>query len=239
MKYVLFDLETELQEGPLNLDRRVPGITVAATLTGEDAPGVSSPGEGDLKLWYEQGEDGQATGQTLGRERAAALEGYLADLAQAGYTIVTWNGAGFDFRVLAHASGLEAACVELSWAQVDMMFWLHCSKGFSVQLAKAAEAAGSAKTEGISGADAPRLWAEGQHERVLGYVAQDVRALGAVYVAATRRGELRWINARGRVSRAGGRLLAVRDAFQLPQPDTSWMRRVPWPRKKFVGWMLE
>ena len=34
MKYVLMDLETELISGPLDLDLRVPGITIGATLTG-------------------------------------------------------------------------------------------------------------------------------------------------------------------------------------------------------------
>ena len=33
MKYVLFDLETELLAGDLDLDRYVPAITIGATLT--------------------------------------------------------------------------------------------------------------------------------------------------------------------------------------------------------------
>ena len=162
----------------------------------------------------------------------------LADAAQAGRTVVTWNGAGFDFRVLAHASGLVDECVDLAWGQVDMMFWFHCLNGFSVGLASAARAVGSGKARGLSGADAPRLWAAGQYERVLEYAAQDVRALAAVYEAALDSNSLRWINSRGRLSQAPGPLLPVREAFELPMPDTSWMRRAPWPREKFVGWML-
>jgi hypothetical protein len=30
----------------------------------------------------------------------------------------------------------------------------------------------------------------------------------------------------------------VRQAYGLPVPDTSWMRRPPWARERFVGWML-
>lgn len=228
MGYVLFDLETELTPGDLNLDRHVPGITIAATLTGG----------GDPKLWYEQDPAGQATGSVLSRETAVMLVRFLQGRALAGDVIATWNGAGFDFRVLAKASGLRAECVELAWDHVDMMFWLHCQKGFSVGLQSAAKAVGTGKVAGLSGADAPRLWAAGEYEQVQEYVAQDVRAAAAVYEAATRTRGLRWITTQGRLSVAGGQLCSVRDAYALARPDTSWMRRAAWPREKFVGWML-
>jgi hypothetical protein len=228
LPYLLFDVETELTPGPLDLHRHVPGMTVAATLTSD----------GDLRLWYEQAGEGKATGETLARETAQRLVRYLHDQAAEGYTIVTWNGAGFDFRVLARASGMAQACIELAWQHVDMMFWFHCVQGFSVGLSRAAAAVGSSKTVGMSGADAPRLWAEGQYERVKEYVSQDVRAAAAVYEATVHNLGLQWVNTRGQLSRASGPLLPVREAFQLPLPDTSWMRRAPWPRTKFVGWML-
>jgi hypothetical protein len=226
-KYVLFDLETELIDGPLDLERHVPGITIGATLTDRD----------DLALWYERDERGQAVGGPLSQKMAQALVRHLQDLAQ-DHTIVTWNGAGFDFRVLARASGMHDVCVELAWRHVDMMFWLHCQRGFSVALDSAARAAGTSKTAGISGVDAPRLWAAGEYEQVKQYVAQDVRALGAVYEGAMRGRVLRWVNTQGRISGADGQLLSVCEANRLPLPDTSWMRRTPWPREKFVGWML-
>jgi hypothetical protein len=228
MKYVLFDLETELLEGDLDLDRQVPKITIGATLTGE----------GDLRLWYEQDEAGQTIGGTLSARRAQELVRYLQQVVQDGVTIITWNGAGFDFRVLAHASGMVVECVELAWEHVDLMFWLHCRRGFSVGLASAARAVGTGKIAGMSGQDAPRLWEAGEYEQVKQYVAQDVRAMGAVYEAAVRSRALRWVNTQGSTSRADGQLLSVRQAFELPMPDTSWMRRAPWPREKFVGWML-
>ena len=228
MKYVLMDLETELISGPLDLDLRVPGITIGATLTGDN----------DLKLWYERDIEGQATGRTLSSTKAAELVHYLDHLAKEGHTIVTWNGAGFDFRVLAQASGLVSQCVDLAWDHVDMMFWFHCLKGFSIKLDSAAQAAGSGKTTGMSGADAPRLWAEGQYTRVQEYVAQDVRAAAAVYEGTVKNRALYWITSQGRRSSVRGHPLSVREAHQLPAPDTSWMTRAPWPREKFVGWML-
>jgi hypothetical protein len=228
LEYVVFDVETENIPGPLNLDRRVPAITVGATLASD----------GDLRLWCERGPDGQPTGAPLSPERAGELVRYLSEAQTSGQTVVTWNGAGFDFRVLAQASGLVDECIELAWAHLDLMFWFHCRNGYSVGLNKAAQAVGSGKTAGISGADAPRLWDAGEYQVVLDYVAQDVHALAAVYEGAARGNALRWINSRGRVSRAAGPLLTVREAYKLPAADTSWMTQAPWPRTKFVGWML-
>jgi hypothetical protein len=228
LAHILFDLETELIPEPLDLNRQIPGITVGATLTDK----------GDLQLWFEKDEDGRATGSTLGRATARNLVGYLLETTQAGNALITWNGAGFDFRVLAQASGMMTECVDLAWAHLDMMFWLHCTKGFSVGLAKAAQAVGSGKAEGLTGADASKLWAAGQYERVMRYVAQDVRVLAAVYQTAARDSRLKWVTGRGRVASAQGVPLCVRDAYALPLPDTSWMD-APWPREKFVRWMLE
>jgi hypothetical protein len=228
VKYVLFDLETELIQGALDLDRYVPAITVAATLTSD----------GDLNLWYDRDGSGAATGALLSRAGAQALVRYLQDRAARGYLPVTWNGSGFDFRVLARASGMAAECAALAWEHIDMMFWLHCQKGFSVALDRAARAVGTTKLGGLSGADAPRLWAAGEYDRVLEYVAQDVRMLGAVYEAAIQARALRWINTRGYESRADGELCPVRKAYHMPMPDTSWMRRPPWSRERFVGWMM-
>jgi hypothetical protein len=225
--YVLFDLETELIQGSLDLERHMPAITVGALLSSE----------GGLTLWYEGGAGGGATGELLGRESARELVRALQEHARRGDPIVTWNGAGFDFRVLARASGLGEACATLAWDHVDMMFWLHCRKGFSVGLDRAARAVGTGKIPGMSGADAARLWEEGEYETVLAYVEQDVRALQAVYEEAVRARGLRWQTARGKLAIADGALCTVREAYALPLPDTSWMRRPPWPRAKFVGWL--
>lgn len=226
-RYLIFDLETEPLDGPLNLDRRVPRITVAATLSND----------GDLRLWCERNAAGQVTGELMSAAMAQMLVAYLREMADAGYTIVTWNGSGFDFRVLARASGLKDQCIALAWAHVDMMFWFHCLRGFSIGLDKAAEAIGSGKTAGLSGADAPRLWAAGEYDRVLDYVTQDVRATEAVYLAALRNNGIQWQTTYGRFSKAEGTPLPVREAFKLPMPDTSWMKQKPWPRTHFVGWM--
>ncbi len=224
--FLVFDLETGLVPGALDLDRFIPGITVAATYTGS----------GELRHWFEPNAQGRPVGGVMSPATAQGLVQYLADRAGRGDVLVTWNGASFDWRVLANASGLTQPCIDLAWQHIDLMFWFHCKKGFSISLSKAAEAVGTSKTEGLSGADAPQLWAEGRFDTVLDYVAQDVRVTAAVYQAALRNNGISWRTAAGRPSKAAGRPVSVRQACQLPLPDTSWMNQ-PWPRDRFVGWM--
>ena len=40
----------------------------------------------------------------MSREEAAALVHYLEDRTKEGYTLLTWNGLGFDFDILAEES---------------------------------------------------------------------------------------------------------------------------------------
>jgi hypothetical protein len=48
---------------------------------------------------------------------------------RARYTIVTWNGTGFDFDILAEESGMLAECKGLAVNHVDMMFHVLCRLG--------------------------------------------------------------------------------------------------------------
>ena len=78
----------------------------------------------------------------------------------------------------------------------------------------------------------------GNGRKSLPYVAQDARTTLEVAQACEGCGELRWIARSGKVRRMalGEGWLTVREALELPLPDTSWMDE-PWPREKFTGWM--
>jgi hypothetical protein len=175
----------------------------------------------------------------VSREEAAALVRYLEDQVAHGYTILTWNGLGFDFDVLAEESGLLECCRELAANHVDMMFHVFCQLGHGVGLDAAARAMGVAgKTKGMTGELAPVLWARGEREKVLRYVAQDVRTTLDLARACEGCGELRWVSRSGMrrsMPLAQGWLVAS-EARELPLPDTSWMTD-PWPRERFTGWM--
>ncbi len=223
-KYLAFDVETSkvIPENTNWKSCRPLGIACAATYLSDTD---------EVCLW--QGAD------RLTQPEAADLVAYLRDMVAQGYTILTWNGTGFDFDVLAEESGLLAECRELTVSHVDMMYHILCRLGFGVSLDAAAQGMGLAgKPEGMNGAMAPVLWAEGQRTAVLDYVAQDVRTTAALATACETKGALRWITKSGkpRTMRLPSGWLTMEQAEQLPQPNTSWMPE-PWVRTDFTAWM--
>ena len=94
------------------------------------------------------------------------------------------------------------------------------------------------KLEGIKGADAPVLWAKGQREEVLRYVAQDAKTTLDLATVCESCGAFRWVARSGklRTMPLPEGWLAVEEARGLPLPNTSWMDD-PWPRTKFTAWM--
>ena len=175
----------------------------------------------------------------MSREEAAGLVRYLSEKVTQGYTIVTWNGVGFDLDVLAEESGLLEQCCTLALGHVDMMFHVLCRLGHGVSLDAAARGMGlQGKPEGMNGRLAPALWAEGKREEVLQYVAQDAKTTLESARVCESRSELRWVARSGKTRRTalGEGWLTVEEARDLPLPDTSSMDE-PWPRERFTGWM--
>jgi hypothetical protein len=192
----------------------------------------------ELVLWH-GGTDLDHPADRMGPQEAAKLVEYLATQVEHGYTIVTWNGVGFDFDILAEESGMLEECRILTVGHVDMMFHVLCKLGYGVGLDAAARGMGiKGKPEGMNGAVAPVLWAEGQREEVLQYVSQDVRTTLDLVTACEASGTMRWIARSGKARKMAlpKGWLAVDQAEKLPQPNTSWMSD-PWPRTKFTGWM--
>ena len=73
----------------------------------------------------------------------------MVDAVNKGWNIVTWNGLGFDFDVLAEESGEWEICRELALDHIDMMFHFFCIQGYPLGLEKAAQGMGlSGKMEG-------------------------------------------------------------------------------------------
>ena len=170
---------------------------------------------------------------------AGELVEYLAMQVENGYTIVTWNGLGFDFDVLAEESGMLEQCKRLAKCHVDLMFHVLCELGYGVGLDAAAKGMRLAgKTEGMSGAAAPLLWAEGRREEVLKYVTQDVKTTLELATTCEAQGVMRWIARSGklRLMALPKGWLSVEAAGKLPEPDTSWMAD-PLSRKTVMGWL--
>ena len=162
----------------------------------------------------------------------------LQDCVEAGYTIVTLNGLGFDFDVLGEESQRVADCRQLALGHVDILFHIFCEKGFGVGLNAAAKAIGLSKPEAIDGSVAPQLWKDGQCQQVLDYVAEDCKLTLAIAQKSEEMKIFRWITRKGSTARFDipTGWFSVQDAMKLPLPDTSWMDR-PWPRSKFTSWL--
>ncbi len=231
MKYLAFDLEIAaiIPEGETDWKAYRPlGVTCAATfLSDEEQP----------YTWRSIDENDNTLPRMTNDDLISLVE-YLQFMAARGYTILTWNGLSFDFDVLAEESGLHAECAELAMNHVDMMYHVFCIRGHYLGLGKVAKGLGlPGKTEGMDGAQAPQMWADGKFAEVLEYVAQDVRTTMAVALEAERIGGVQWVSASGRTNVIDlDRWMPVNEALTLPHPDTSWMKN-PVSRDKFTAWM--
>ena len=175
-KYLAFDIETAkaLPGGGRDWrDSRPIGISCAAALLSDsDEP----------LLWY--GVTGRKRpAARVTRSEARRMVNYLARQVQRGYTIVSWNGVGFDFDILAEESGMLKECQRLAGEHIDMMFYAVCVLGYGIGLDAAARGMKlQGKAEGICGALAPVLWAGGGWREVLrggrGPVLSDQQGLG-------------------------------------------------------------
>jgi hypothetical protein len=222
-RYLAFDIETARGVEPNWRSCRPLGISCAATLLSDTD---------ELILWH-------GSEDKMSQQEAASLVKYLRAIVEGGYTIATWNGVGFDFDILGEESGMLAECRELAVNHVDMMFHVLCRLGFGVSLNAAAKGMGlEGKPEGMNGAMAPVMWAEGKREAVLDYVAQDVRTTLELATECEACGALRWITKKGKLRTMGllGGWLTVEEAEQLREPDTSWMTD-PWNRAEFTAWL--
>lgn len=183
----------------------------------------------------------------LSPAECSALVDRLAALHAEGWTIVTWNGCGFDFRVLAQESGRVQECAALARTHVDLMVHVTFRKGYFLGLDKALAGARLAgKQHGVTlpdgrviekmGPAAPALWAEGHQEVVLRYLKQDCEQTLALAQDVERRKRIDWTASTGRAQFVQVPTLAsVEECFKLPEPDVSWMKSPP-KRKEFLGW---
>jgi hypothetical protein len=182
------------------------------------------------------------------REDANKLVDTLVDLTKQGFTIVTWNGCGFDFQVLAHESGRFDDCSKLVLEHVDLMLIVTFTKGHYLGLDKACRGAGleGKKHEvalkngriitDMGGAQAPALWAAGEHDAVLTYLAEDVNQLLYLTQKVEETKTISWLSGSGKYQSIFiGDLATVRMCFSIREPNTSWMSNPP-KRLDFVSW---
>jgi len=233
-KYLAFDIETAAEIPGSGSDwrsYRPLGITCIAALPSD----TENP-----HVLYTKTADG-APADRMSRDEVQSFVDYLGQMVVEGYTLLTWNGVGFDFDILAEESGSFDRCEKLVLNHIDMMFHIFCALGHPVALDKAAHALGvPGKKQGMSGALAPKLWAEGRYQEVIEYVAQDVSTALQVAQVCEKQGSLKWTTRKGTVGcmPLNNGWLTVHEALRIPEPDTSWMSH-PMSRSDFTAWMSE
>ncbi len=230
-KYCSFDIETAkiLPEdfGDLH-DHRPLGISCAA-LWCEDKK--------QAEVYYSKNSEGDAA-EKMSVDDLSRFVDILIEKTNQGYTIVTHNGLGFDFDILAEESERFNDCRQLAMNHIDMMFHFFCGKGFGIGLNAAAKSIGISKPANINGSVAPQLWKEGNYQQVLDYVAQDCRLTLDIAIAGVKNKKITWITRKGSTSYYSlpTGWLSVTEALNLPLPDTSWMDNA-WERSKFTAWL--
>ncbi|MEX2524867.1 MAG: ribonuclease H-like domain-containing protein [Gammaproteobacteria bacterium] len=230
-KYLGFDIETSkiLPDNFIDLhDHRPLGISCVALWCADNK---------DPEVYYSLDKNGSPAPKMNIKDLSNFVD-YLIDKTNEGYIIVTHNGLGFDFDILAEESGRIDDCRLLALQHVDMMFHFFCGKGFAIGLNAAAKSIGVNKPVDVDGSIAPRLWKEGQYQKVIDYVAQDCKLTLDVAIQSEKANRITWITRKGGVSSFDlpNGWLTVEQAMNLPLPDTSWMDD-PWPRSKFTAWL--
>ncbi len=188
--FLAFDLEIAriLTDFSQWRQHRPLGITCAATLDES----------GHLRMWYSRLADGTPAPR-MTKALAGELLTFLSEQQVLGRPVVTWNGAAFDFDVLGEELGDPHLAARVVREHVDLMAAFACVQGYRLSLKKAAQACGSFKGAGgvENAADAPVLWAAGEHDRTLAYLEQDVRATAAVVEYLLAHHGFTWMTAKG------------------------------------------
>jgi len=231
-RYLAFDIETAKMVPGYGFNwkpHRPLGICCAAALGCDGKEPI---------IWY-GGKTGGSPARQMSRAEARTVVEMLEGFVARGYTLLTWNGLGFDLDILSEESGFLERCKELALNHVDMMFHVFCDRGYPVALDNAAQALKvPGKPPGMSGVLAPQLWNQGRYQDVVEYVSQDVRITLTVALKCEEMQRFEWITRRGApnsINLPQG-WLTVRDAAKLPEPDTSWMDR-PIARSEFTQWV--
>lgn len=231
-RFLAFDLETAKVQPPHRCDwmlQRPLGICCAATY----CDSAKAP-----KLWF--GSKRRKTpAQQMSVSECRSLVHFLSQKVQEGFTIVTWNGVGFDFDILAEESGLHGECKTLALGHVDMMFHVICQLGFGFSLNAAAIGMRiTRKTRKREGALIPLLWADGKCLDVFRHVTLDAKTTLALAKKCRERGYIRWITrwGTGRIMQLPNGWQSASDARELGEPTLSFGNG-QWARERITAWM--
>lgn len=191
---------------------------------------------GANSTWLSIGADG-APLKNMTPQTAVELLRELRRLQEAGHILCAWNGASFDLKWLAYAAHDEKLASQIALDLYDPMLQFFNLTGYPVGLDAVARGMRLAEVKMMGSEEAPKLWSEGKHDRVIDYVCSDARITNAIAEKIHLTGSVSWITKKGTTkSERIGKLKRVREILNEPEPDQSWMD-TPIPREKFVKWI--
>lgn len=235
MIYVGWDLEIarDIKDVSELRDTSNLGVSVAAAYWGADA----------FKEWHSNAP------KWLTQDDNAEMLQWLIDYHPGSPSkVVTWNGLRFDIPVLGHSAGDMESAQKLALDHVDMMFFIFMRRGYAASLENCGKAMQvGQKTEGMSGALAPSMWASGTKEdadKCKEYVLGDAKLTHDIAQKALETGVLRWFARSGKLhfealprDKEGNPYWpTVEECLSWEQPDNSWMND-PWKKEDFIEWM--
>ena len=234
MKFAAYDLEIakDLPEDGKWQDVAPLGVTCAAVAFSDDVEPIFWKGI-----------------PKMSQEECQQMVLKLQEIVNSGYTLITRNGCGFDFSVLAQESGLIKECGELALQHVDLMLVVTFTRGWYLSLQKALLGAGlkgkrksvtlsgGTVLDDMGGIKAPKMWLDGEYNAVLSYLKDDIVELINLAKIISKVKEIRWRSNNGNLmSVPVPHFPTVIECFDIPEPDVSWMTDPP-TRKQFIEWI--
>lgn len=206
-------------------------------LTGEISP--------ELQVFH------SGVGNPMERQAVGALVDLLLDIHQSGHKIVTWNGTGFDFRLLAHESGRFADCAKLAREHYDLMLAVVGMRGHWLAVEKALNGADisvalpsvqlrdGTVVDSVTKAHVPNLWQSGESMAVFKYTDDILTKVLLLAHHVLLSGKIGWIANSGRWNSVRlDRLLTVNECYGLPPVTTAWATS-PKTVDSLAGWTKE
>jgi hypothetical protein len=241
--FIAFDIETD------GLGER-PNITCIVTMRMDQSGPGAFRMEENAKQWHEPLE----TSEFLGKQILSEVVNYMFSELQKGTRPLSWNGTGFDFRVMyaqAIGMGLEQEAnkiKDLALAGVDPMLNFFVNKGFPVGLKRVASGFNLALNKTGTGEEAIDKWIMGDkvdRASVLQYCANDVAVLCMVVSAISKQKQIPWVTktsgntAKWTPFKKHMCLMDTAAAMKIDVPCNAWMGDGRLEKAHFCKWLLE
>lgn len=211
--------------------------------------GITCVGFADAGHSWAFGSDFNKNERTLTQAECDDVTRTLHRSLRQGVVPVTFNGLGFDFRLLHYlvSPEVQPLVVEVALSHLDICYQVLRERGFMLGMQAITKGLGlEGKLEGMDGLKAIDMWAKGTDEdrrRVLEYVAQDARMTWEAHEKLVKQRKVFWTTKQGTQSMrlwvpfvaVRRSLLVVWETLVRPDPNTNWMTE-PWDYKKCYDW---